>query len=274
MARPPKALIGDQRPIADPPTRGSRPLSPRTFSDGRLRIADGEEKRVLNGDQRRLADRIVAKYPNPRSATLPLLFLVQSVEGYVSEAGMREVAEILDLTPAEVLATSSFYTMLKKEPQGEYLLSVCRNLSCTHRGARSVIAALEQHLGIEAGQTTADGKFTLEAAECLATCDGAPSMQVNYEDFYSLTAESVIELVERLARGEEVRSVRDQPVKSARAISFETAMTGLRPGSPDDDSFAPVVGGEAPPPDMAPGFRPPLDYDKEGDRINETGDEA
>ncbi|MFN2526512.1 MAG: NAD(P)H-dependent oxidoreductase subunit E [Actinomycetota bacterium] len=226
--------------------------------------AEEEVPRVLNGDQRRLANRIVSKYPNPRSATLPLLFLVQSVEGYVSEAGMREVAEILELTPAEVLATSSFYTMLKKQPQGDYLLSVCRNISCTHRGARAVIAALEAHLDIAPGETTADGKFTLEAAECLATCDGAPSMQINYEDFYSLTPESVVDLVDRLRRGDETRSFRDQPVKTSKEISFETATTGLRQGGPSEDpTFTPVVGGEAPPPDMAPGFRPALDYDSE-----------
>ncbi len=246
-------------------------MSPRTFSEGRLRVAPEDQERVLDGDQRRLAERIVAKYPNPRSAILPLLFLVQSVEGYVSEAGMREVAEILDLTPAEVLAASSFYSMLKKRPQGDYLLSVCRNLSCTHRGARGVIAALEGHLGIETGETTPDGKFTLEAAECLATCDGAPSMQINYEDFYGLTPESVVALVDRLTRGEEVTSFRDQPVRTAKEISFETATTGLRPPSPDNQTFARVVGGEAPPADMAPGFRPPLDYDKEQDTTPAEG---
>ena len=159
-------------------------------------------RRVLTPELRRKAREIVSKYPNKRSATLPLLFLVQSVEGYVTEDGMREVAEILGLEPAQVLASGSFYTMLKRRPQGDYLVSVCRNITCTHLGARAVAAALEERLGIGPGETTEDGRFTLEAAECLATCDGAPSMQVNYEDFYRVTPEGAVEVVDRIARGE------------------------------------------------------------------------
>ena len=162
---------------------------------------------VLNTELRQEADAIVAKYPNSRSAVLPLLFLVQSAEGHVTEEGMREIADILNLTPAQVLAAASFYTMFKKQPQGTYLISVCRNIACTHLGGRDLIGELEKRLGIKVGQTTRDGKFTLEAAECLATCDGAPSMQINYEDFYNVTPESAAELVEKLERGEEVRSV-------------------------------------------------------------------
>jgi NADH-quinone oxidoreductase subunit E len=216
---------------------------------------NGSDPRVLNDEQRRIADQIVAKYPNKRSAALPLLFLVQSVEGYVTDAGMREVAEILGLTPAEVLATSSFYTMLKKKPQGEYLLSVCRNISCTHLGARRIFAALEEHLEVETGDTTPDGKFTLESAECLATCDGAPSMQVNYEDFYKVTAQDAVEICERLARGEEVLSVRGHPVATVKEVSYETATAGLRKPSLAQTAER-VIGGESPSPDTAPGFRP------------------
>lgn len=211
---------------------------------------------VLSGEMRAQADAIVAKYPNPRSATLPLLFLVQSVEGYVTEDGMREVAAILDLTPAQVLASASFYTMLKKRPQGEYLISICRNISCTHLGARRVIEAAEETLGVETGETTPDGRFSLEAAECLGTCDGAPSMQVNYEDFYRVTPEDVRELIERIARGDEVRSVRDEPVKTATEIARETALAGVATSVPGKRS-ARTIGGEVPPPDAVPGFRPP-----------------
>jgi NADH-quinone oxidoreductase subunit E len=210
---------------------------------------------VFNDELSELAESIVAKYPNKRSAALPLLFLAQSVEGYLTEAGMREVGDILGLTPAEVLATASFYTMLKKRPQGEYLISVCRNISCTHLGARKVIAALEDHLGIEVGETTQDGKFSLEAAECLATCDGAPSMQINYEDFYRVSPDDAVHAVEGLRRGDEVRSVRDQPIKTAKEIALETATAGLEiPGGPPE--VARTVGGESPRRDTAPGFRP------------------
>ncbi|HWC13108.1 MAG TPA: NAD(P)H-dependent oxidoreductase subunit E [Actinomycetota bacterium] len=212
---------------------------------------------VFSPEVRAEAEAIVAKYPNSRSATLPLLFLVQSVEGYVSEDGMREVAEILDLTPAQVLASASFYTMLKKRPQGEYLISICRNISCTHLGARRVIEAAEEALGIHAGETTADGRFSLEAAECLGTCDGAPSMQINYEDFYRAAPDDVRALIARLADGEEIRSVRGEPVKTAKEIARETALAGVRT-SPADRRSGRTIGGEVPPPDASPGFRPPV----------------
>lgn len=210
-----------------------------------------------------MAEQIVAKYPNSRSATLPLLFLVQSIEGQVTDEGMREVAEILGLTSAQVLASASFYTMLKKKPQGEYLVSVCRNISCTHLGARKVIARAEQALGIAAGETTDDGLFSLEAAECLGTCDGAPSLQINYEDFYKVTPDEVVELIEKLRRGETVTSVRGETVKTHKEIARETATAGVRSGSRDAGT-ARTVGGEVPPDDFSPGFRPQVTGDVDG----------
>ncbi|MEA2459943.1 MAG: NADH-quinone oxidoreductase subunit [Actinomycetota bacterium] len=201
-------------------------------------------------------DAIVQKYPNARSAVLPLLFLAQSVQGYVTEDGMRDVGEVLGLTPAEVLAVASFYTMLKQTPQGEYLVSVCRNISCTHLGARKVLKACEDHLGIGAGETTRDGKFSLEAAECLATCDGAPSMQINYEDFYKVTPDEVVELIGKLERGYPITSVRGEPVKTHKEISREVAMTGARRPVRREQQEPAALGTEAP--ISAPGFRPPV----------------
>ncbi|HEU4480804.1 MAG TPA: NAD(P)H-dependent oxidoreductase subunit E [Actinomycetota bacterium] len=211
-------------------------------------------------DERRdEVEAILAKYPNSRSATLPLLFLVQSVEGYVTEAGMRDVASVLGLTPAEILAVASFYTMLKKRPQGDYLISVCRNISCTHRGGRKVLAALEEALGIAAGDTTDDGTFSLEAAECLATCDGAPSMQINYEDFYNVTPDEAVDLANRLLRGEPVTSVRGEPVRTAKEIARETALTGSRhPFTDLRESPMPTVGGETGSVNEGAGTRPPV----------------
>lgn len=213
-------------------------------------------RRVLSDEHRALANAIVAKYPNRRSAALHLLFLVQSVEGYVTDAGMREVADILGLTPAEVLGTASFYTMLKKRPQGRYLISVCRNISCTHLGARRVIERLEERLGVGVGEMTPDGNFSLEGAECLATCDGAPAIQVNYEDFYNVSPEDAVEIVDRLERGDEVVSVRGQPVRTASEVSYETATAGLRTAAAHDGGEARLLGGESPPVDASPGFRP------------------
>jgi len=216
---------------------------------------NGARAVVLNDGLRSIAERLIARYPNKRSALLPLLFLAQSVNGYLTEDGMREVGEMLELTPAEILGAASFYTMLKKQPQGEYLVSVCRNISCTHRGARRLIPALEEHLGVETGGSTDDGKFTLETAECLATCDGAPSMQINYEDFYNLTPEKAVDLCERLARGEEVRGERGDPVLTSKDISYETAIAGLDTPSQEMKPQR-TIGGESPPADTAPGFRP------------------
>ena len=211
---------------------------------------------VLSDELRDIAEQIVAKYPNKRSATLPLLFLVQSQDGYVTDEGMREVAGIIGITPAQVLATASFYTMLKKRPQGEYLISICRNISCTHLGARAIIEHLEDHLGIEAGGTTPDGKFSLEAAECLATCDGAPSMQINYEDFYKIVPEDVVEMIEKLKRGDEVLSVKGEPVKTAKEVSYETATAGLRSPGTAGDQPGRVIGGESGEAAVAEGHRP------------------
>jgi len=211
---------------------------------------------VLSGELRRTATEIVDKYPNSRSAILPLLFLVQSVEGHVTENGMREVAEILGLEPAEVLATSSFYTMLKKKPQGEYLVSVCRNIACTHRGAREIASALEVRLGVEVGGTTDDGRFSLEAAECLATCDGAPSLQINYEDFYNVSPDDARALIDRLEEGRETTSFRGQKVMSSKEIAREIATSGLRvPGTAGEQEER-TIGGESPRADTAPGIRP------------------
>lgn len=214
--------------------------------------------RVL-GEHEREINRILAKYPNKRSATLPLLFLVQSVEGYVTEDGMRDVGDILGITAAEVLGVASFYTMLKQQPTGDYLISVCRNITCTHLGGRRVLRAFENELGVAAGDTTDDGRFTLEAAECLATCDGAPSLQVNYEDILRVTPDDVTAIVERLRAGEALRSSANEVVKTHREASLEIALTGAygsdEPASADT---ARTVSGEVPASDMAPGFRPPV----------------
>ena len=229
---------------------------PHGSGDRGVQAPAGPPASIGSEEFRRQAAAIMARYPNSRSAMLPLMFLVQSVDGHVTEEGMREVARVLGLTPAQVLAATSFYTMLKRRPQGEYLLSVCRNITCTHLGAAAVVEACRRRLGVEPGETTSDGTFTLETAECLATCDGAPSMQINYEDFYRVTAESVVELIDRLEAGQEVYSERGERVRTHREISHETATVGLRvPGSAGDQS-ARTIGGESPRADTAPGFRP------------------
>ena len=214
--------------------------------------------KVLVGEHLDMAEDIISKYPNSRSAVLPLLFLVQSIEGHVTNRGMRDVAALLGLTPAEVLASGSFYTMLKKRPSGEYVISVCRNVSCAHRGSYKVINALGDRLGVQPGGVTPDGKFEFETAECLATCDGAPSMQINYEDFYNVTPMEAVELIDRIERGETMNSFRGEPVKTHKEVSYETAVAGARLPGTAGDVTGRTVGGESPREDMKVTDRPKL----------------
>ncbi len=172
---------------------------------------------------RAAAREIIARYPRPRSALLPMLHLVQSEEGYVSADGIALCAEELELTKAEVGAVATFYTMYKRRPTGEYLVSVCTNLSCQILGAEDVYAGLSKSLGVGHDETTADGRFTLEHAECLAACDYAPVMTVNYEFFDDVTPESALEIVAALARGERPLPTRGEPLVDFRAISRQLA---------------------------------------------------
>jgi NADH-quinone oxidoreductase subunit E len=147
-------------------------------------------------------EELIARYPKRRSALLPLLFLIQAEDGYVSPAGVAQVAELLGLTKAEVGAVATFYTMFRRRPVGRYLVSVCRTLSCELRGSREIAAAVAERLDVPLGGTDASGMVTVEEVECLAACDGAPVLQVNTENYERITREQALELVERLLAGE------------------------------------------------------------------------
>jgi NADH-quinone oxidoreductase subunit E len=135
-------------------------------------------------EQTRLEAReIIARYPVARSALLPMLHLVQSYQGYVSPEGVALCAEELRLTKAEVGAVATFYTMYKRRPTGRHLVSVCTNTLCSVLGGQRIMDALSADLGVHHDETTADGSITLEHAECLAACDYAPVVTVDYE-FY------------------------------------------------------------------------------------------
>src|ERR1700761_4448579 len=138
-----------------------------------------------------------------RSALLPLLHLVQTEEGHVSPNGVAFCAEVLGINKAQVGAVATFYTMYKRRPTGEYLVSVCTNTLCNMMGGQDVYDRLNDHLGVGHDETTGDGKITLEHAECLAACDYAPVVTVNY-DFAidEATPESAVELVESLRKGD------------------------------------------------------------------------
>jgi NADH-quinone oxidoreductase subunit E len=148
------------------------------------------------------AEELIARYPRRRSALLPLLFLVQAEDGYVSPAGIAQVAALLGLTKAEVAGVATFHTMFQRRPTGKYLVSVCRTLSCQLRGSDEITEALCERLGVPLGGTDPSGMVTVEDAECLAACDGAPVLQVNTENYERLDPEAALELVERLLRDE------------------------------------------------------------------------
>ena len=154
---------------------------------------------------------IIGRYPRPRSALLPLLHLVQSEEGYVSEDGIEFCAGQLGLTEADVTGVVSFYTMYKRRPPGEYHVGVCTNALCAVMGGDAIFADLQEHLGIANDETTADGKVSLEHLECNAACDYAPVVMVNWEFFDNMTPSKARDLVDALRSGGEVTPTRGAP---------------------------------------------------------------
>ncbi|MGD9986462.1 NADH-quinone oxidoreductase subunit NuoE [Pseudonocardia sp.] len=181
---------------------------------------------------RQQAKEIIARYPQSRSALLPMLHLVQSVENHVSQAGIRFCAEMLEITTAEVSAVATFYTMYKRNPCGEHLVSVCTNTLCAAMGGDAIYARLQERLGSEgrplgheetAGEPGSPGSITLEHAECLAACDLAPVIQVNYEYFDNQSVESAEELVDALRRGEKPHPTRGAPLTDLRTVELELA---------------------------------------------------
>jgi NADH-quinone oxidoreductase subunit E len=168
---------------------------------------------------------IIARYPEGRgrSALLPLLHLVQTEEGFVSPNGVAFCAEVLGINKAQVGAVATFYTMYKRRPTGEYLVSVCTNTLCNVMGGQEVYDQLSEHLGVGHDETTADGRITLEHAECLAACDYAPVVTVNY-DFAidEATPEAAVGMVEQLRKGE-----RPVPSRGARICSLKEMQVQL-----------------------------------------------
>ena len=148
-----------------------------------------------------IMNSIVARYPRKRSAIMPLLHYVQSVAGYVTNSGIENIAEILEIATAEVSAVATFYTQYKRNPIGEYHVGVCTNTLCAVMGGDAIFSALKEHLGIENDGVTADGKVSLEHIECNAACDYAPVLMANWEFYDNQTVESAKELVDGARAG-------------------------------------------------------------------------
>jgi NADH-quinone oxidoreductase subunit E len=152
---------------------------------------------VLSAERRAILDSLRPRYPNAKALTIPLLHICQEQEGWCSHEVIDFVAQELGVTGAHVQGVVTFYTMFLKEKPGKRVLWVCRTLSCELCGAKELQEHIEKHLGIHAGQTTADGEFTLLKAECLAACGQGPMIQLDDDFFENLTNESVEAVIER-----------------------------------------------------------------------------
>jgi NADH-quinone oxidoreductase subunit E len=232
------------------------------------------------------AREIIARYPEPRSALLPMLHLVQSVQGYVSPEGVGFCARVLGLTKAEVGAVATFYTMYKRHPTGRHLVSVCTNTLCAVLGGQRIYDAVSADLGVGHDQTAADGSVTLEHAECLAACDYAPVVTVDYEFYDQQDVESARALVAALRRGKKPAPTRGAPLTDFRGISRQlagfsqhadaaadrAAVDGPGVGEPTliGVRLAAERGETAPPMDEAPGGAP--DTDQPAATTRPTGD--
>lgn len=191
------------------------------------------------------AQEVIGRYPDSRSALLPLLHLVQSEQGYVSRTGIRFCAETLDLTTAEVTAVATFYSMYRRKPSGDYHVGVCTNTLCAVMGGDEIFEDLQRHLGVGNNETTPDGKVTLEHIECNAACDFAPVVMVNWEFFDDQTPESARAMVDDLIAGREVR-----PTRGAPLCTFQQTARILA-GFPDEREGAVEATGGAGPASLA-----------------------
>jgi len=179
---------------------------------------------------------IAARYPEPRSGLLPMLHLVQSVEGRITPEGIEACAELLGVTAAEVSGVATFYTMYKRRPVGDYHVGVCTNTLCAVMGGDAIFERLKDHLGVGNDETTEDGKITLEHVECNAACDYAPVMMVNWEFMDNMTPDAAMQIIDDLRAGKEVHSTRGPRVVTWREA--ERVLAGFPDGLADDGPAA------------------------------------
>lgn len=156
---------------------------------------------AYNNEHLATMDAIIARYPRSRSAIMPLLHFVQSIDGYVTNEGIEVISQKLDIEAAEVTAVSTFYTQYKSKPVGEYHVGVCINTLCAIMGGDAIYEALKDHLGIDNDGCTSDGKVSLEKIECNAACDYAPVVMANWEFYDNQTVESAKNLVDGARAG-------------------------------------------------------------------------
>ena len=183
----------------------------------------------LNEESLRIANEIIGRYPIKKSALIPLLHLAQEQEGWVSREAMNHIAEILQITPAEVLGTCSFYEMFKRSPVGEYQLNICHGISCHLLGAEKLLHHAEETLGIKEGETTEDGKFSLEGVECIAACTEAPCLQVNYRYQNKVTKPHFNQLVQEIKDGNRSEIPKHGSLAKVRQSIPNERLAGIEP---------------------------------------------
>lgn len=183
--------------------------------------------------------QLAARYPQSRSALLPMLHLVQSAEGSVTPEGIEACAETLGISAAEATAVATFYTMYKRRPVGEHHIGVCTNTMCGLLGGDAVYDAISERLGIGHEESTADGKFALERIECQAACTHAPVMTVDWEFMDDVTPSQALDVIDRLARGETVQSTRGPVIRDFAASEHTLAfpLDGLADAPSVDDKM-------------------------------------
>ena len=183
---------------------------------------------ALTEQTRADAVELAGRYPESRSALLPMLHLVQSAEGQVTPAGIALCADVLDLTTAEVAAVATFYTMYKRHKVGRYHVGVCTNTLCAVLGGDAIWTALSERLGVGHDEVTADGAISLEKIECQAACTHAPVMTANWEFLDDMDVPRALEVVEKLKAGEEVFSTRGPRIGTFEEI--ERTLAGFEDG--------------------------------------------
>jgi NADH-quinone oxidoreductase subunit E len=179
------------------------------------------------------AAAIIGRYPVKRSALLPMLHLVQSVDGYITGRGVHLCAELLELTTAEVSGVATFYTQYKRHPNGDYTVGVCTNTLCAIMGGDRIFEEVSEHLGVGHDETTEDGRITLERVECNAACDFAPVVMVNWEFFDNQTPESTKAVVDDLRAGKDVTPTRG-PSKVCTFKQVSRVLAGFPDGLADE----------------------------------------
>jgi len=200
----------------------------------------------LTAANRARAEALVALYPQPRSALIPLCHLAQSQDGWLCGEAMEEIAELCGVTASDVYGTATFYDMFHLDKVGRHVIAICTNIACLLAGAYELVDHAERRLGIRCGQTTEDGEFTLEEAECLAGCDNAPCVQVNHRFFGPLDPDGFDALTEdlrsrRLAETVPAHGILSRIERSV-GLPARAARTGAEAGRQSVSATGPAAG--------------------------------